>query len=92
MDFRTMREKVGRSEYATWDAFKEDLTTMFNNAMIYNAPDTVFHKEVRLAGSSKVRLTGSAQGNLALFRGEWVRQTRSGGSKGFPLLYLPISG
>ncbi len=32
--------------YETWDALAEDMRTMFNNAMTFNPPDTLYHKQV----------------------------------------------
>ncbi len=48
MDFTTMRGRHAEGAYKTWDALAEDMRVMFNNAMTFNPPDTLYHKQVRL--------------------------------------------
>mmetsp|Transcript_36163 Transcript_36163/g.102236 ORF Transcript_36163/g.102236 Transcript_36163/m.102236 type:complete len:548 (-) Transcript_36163:184-1827(-) len=50
MDFTTMRTKVAAGQYACWEELEDDLVLMFDNAMLYNGPGTIFHK---LAASMK---------------------------------------
>lgn len=52
MAFTMIRRKMDAGDYLTWDAFQADMETMFNNAMIYNTPDTIYHKQVLFAYSS----------------------------------------
>lgn len=48
MDFMTMHARFEAGAYANWDALRADLDTMFSNAMTFNAPTTVYHKQARL--------------------------------------------
>ncbi len=50
MDFSTMREKVAAGDYTSWAAMGEDMQLIFSNAMLYNKPDTIYHKQVRADG------------------------------------------
>ncbi len=48
MDFATMWGRFrGGAYHASWDALADDLDTMFKNAMLFNAPETVYHKQAR---------------------------------------------
>jgi Bromodomain len=46
MDFTTMRRRHAEGVYTTWDGLQEDMRTMFNNAMNFNPPETLYHKQV----------------------------------------------
>ncbi|GMR53762.1 hypothetical protein PMAYCL1PPCAC_23957, partial [Pristionchus mayeri] len=43
MDLETMREKIERDEYRTVKQLRDDGMLIAKNAMIYNAPHTVYH-------------------------------------------------
>ncbi|GMT00705.1 hypothetical protein PENTCL1PPCAC_22879, partial [Pristionchus entomophagus] len=43
MDLQTMREKIERNEYTNVGQLREDGKLMASNAMLYNAPHTVYH-------------------------------------------------
>ena len=46
MDFATMWGRhQGGAYLGGWSALRDDMDTMFKNAMIFNAPDTVYHKQ-----------------------------------------------
>lgn len=45
MDFHTMRKRLRNAEYPYVDIFERDFETICQNAMIYNAPETIFYKE-----------------------------------------------
>ena len=47
MDFMTMHARFEAGAYGNWDALRADLDTMFSNAMTFNAPATVYHKQAR---------------------------------------------
>ena len=47
MSFAQMREKLGEGQYPSWTSVQTDLETMFNNAMVFNAPTTPYHKQVQ---------------------------------------------
>eukprot|EP00271_Cylindrocystis_brebissonii_P011113 TRINITY_DN2785_c0_g1_i3.p1 TRINITY_DN2785_c0_g1~~TRINITY_DN2785_c0_g1_i3.p1 ORF type:complete len:1106 (+),score=233.07 TRINITY_DN2785_c0_g1_i3:125-3442(+) len=47
MDFGTMRQNTAKGFYVSLDAFEADAKLVCNNAMLYNAPDTIYHKEAR---------------------------------------------
>ena len=46
MDFLTLRTKHEAGSYPDWDALAVDMRLMFNNAMAFNPPDTLYHKQV----------------------------------------------
>ncbi len=48
MDFTTIRGRLDAGGYGGWDALADDMATMFANAMAFNRPDTVFHKQARV--------------------------------------------
>nr|XP_046270439.1 bromodomain-containing protein 7 [Scatophagus argus] len=47
MDFSTMKDKVKKECYQSLDELKVDFRIMCENAMIYNKPDTIYHKAAR---------------------------------------------
>lgn len=47
MDFATMRKRHAEGVYTEWDMLQEDMRTMFNNAMTFNPPETLYHKQVQ---------------------------------------------
>ncbi|XP_010060328.2 uncharacterized protein LOC104448222 isoform X1 [Eucalyptus grandis] len=47
MDFSTVRKKLANGSYATLDQFESDIFLICSNAMQYNAPDTIYHKQAR---------------------------------------------
>ncbi|CAN9506781.1 unnamed protein product [Ophioblennius macclurei] len=47
MDFSTMKEKVKKEFYQSVDELKGDFRVMCENAMIYNKPETIYHKAAR---------------------------------------------
>ncbi|XP_041840082.1 bromodomain-containing protein 7 isoform X2 [Melanotaenia boesemani] len=47
MDFSTMKEKVKKECYRSLDELKMDFRIMCENAMIYNKPETIYHKAAR---------------------------------------------
>ncbi|KAI3456916.1 hypothetical protein Pfo_013579 [Paulownia fortunei] len=47
MDFATVRSKLGNGSYATLEQFERDVFLICSNAMQYNAPDTIYHKQAR---------------------------------------------
>ncbi|KAK7913499.1 hypothetical protein WMY93_013710 [Mugilogobius chulae] len=47
MDFSTMKDKVKKEHYQSLDELKVDFKTMCENAMIYNKPETIFHRAAR---------------------------------------------
>ena len=51
MAFSIMWERFRKSEYMTWEELQADLNQMFRNAMTYNRPETVFHKQASSSGS-----------------------------------------
>ena len=46
MAFSIMWDRFRRGEYMTWEELQADLNQMYRNAMTYNRPETVFHKQV----------------------------------------------
>ncbi|XP_029282948.1 bromodomain-containing protein 7 isoform X2 [Cottoperca gobio] len=47
MDFSTMKDKVKKEYYQSLDELKGDLRIMCENAMIYNKPETIYHRAAR---------------------------------------------
>ncbi|KAK9542429.1 hypothetical protein VZT92_000294 [Zoarces viviparus] len=47
MDFSTMKDKVKKGYYQSLDEIAGDLRVMCENAMIYNKPETIYHKAAR---------------------------------------------
>ncbi|KAM3624812.1 uncharacterized protein V6R79_001908 [Siganus canaliculatus] len=47
MDFSTMKDKVKKGCYQSLDELKVDFRIMCENAMIYNKPETIYHKAAR---------------------------------------------
>lgn len=47
MDFSAMKERVKKEQYQSLEDLKVDLRIMCENAMIYNKPETIYHKAAR---------------------------------------------
>ncbi|XP_054464505.1 bromodomain-containing protein 7 isoform X2 [Anoplopoma fimbria] len=47
MDFSTMKDKVKKDYYQSLDELRLDFKVMCENAMIYNKPETIYHKAAR---------------------------------------------
>ncbi|KAM9765499.1 bromodomain-containing protein 7 [Menidia menidia] len=47
MDFSTMKDKVKKDNYQSLSELKVDFKIMCENAMIYNKPETIYHKAAR---------------------------------------------
>ncbi|XP_034535746.1 bromodomain-containing protein 7 isoform X2 [Notolabrus celidotus] len=47
MDFSAMKDRVKKECYQTLDELKVDFRIMCENAMIYNKPETIYHKAAR---------------------------------------------
>ncbi|KAM9861022.1 bromodomain-containing protein 7 isoform 2-T2 [Aulostomus maculatus] len=47
MDFSTMKDKVKKESYQSLDELKGDFRIMCENAMVYNKPETIYHKAAR---------------------------------------------
>ncbi|KAF3453449.1 hypothetical protein FNV43_RR03889 [Rhamnella rubrinervis] len=47
MDFATVRKKLANGSYSTMQQFESDVFLICSNAMQYNAPETVYHKQAR---------------------------------------------
>ncbi|CAL5405550.1 unnamed protein product [Camellia sinensis] len=47
MDFGSVRKKLGNGSYSTLEQFESDVFLICTNAMKYNAPDTIYHKQAR---------------------------------------------
>ncbi|XP_022879980.1 uncharacterized protein LOC111397343 [Olea europaea var. sylvestris] len=47
MDFATVRNNLGNGAYETLEQFENDVFLICSNAMKYNAPDTIYHKQAR---------------------------------------------
>lgn len=47
MDFSTVRKKLAHGSYSTLEQFESDVFLISSNAMQYNAPETIYHKQAR---------------------------------------------
>ncbi|XP_004500082.1 uncharacterized protein [Cicer arietinum] len=47
MDFATVRNKLANGSYSTLEQFENDVFLICSNAMLYNAPETVYHRQAR---------------------------------------------
>ncbi|XP_040985914.1 uncharacterized protein LOC121234155 [Juglans microcarpa x Juglans regia] len=47
MDFATVRKKLADGSYSTLEQFECDIFLICSNAMQYNAPDTIYHRQAR---------------------------------------------
>ncbi|XP_057746689.1 uncharacterized protein LOC130965946 isoform X1 [Arachis stenosperma] len=47
MDFATVRKKLANGSYSTLEQFENDVFLICSNAMQYNAPETIYHKQAR---------------------------------------------
>ncbi|KAI5409317.1 uncharacterized protein LOC127084899 isoform X2 [Lathyrus oleraceus] len=47
MDFATARKKLANGSYPTLEQFESDIFLICSNAMQYNAPETVYHRQAR---------------------------------------------
>lgn len=47
MDFSAMKDKVRKEHYTSLEELAVDLRIMCDNAMIYNKPETIYHKAAR---------------------------------------------
>lgn len=47
MDFSTVRKKLANGSYSTLEQFEGDVFLICSNAMQYNTPDTIYHKQAR---------------------------------------------
>eukprot|EP00794_Sanderia_malayensis_P018977 gene18977-20884_t len=55
MDFSTMMYKIEHKQYPTIESFKDDFILMCKNAMLYNAPDTIYYKAAERLFSAGLR-------------------------------------
>ncbi|WJX37694.1 hypothetical protein P8452_25435 [Trifolium repens] len=47
MDFATVRKKLANGAYPTLEQFESDIFLICSNAMQYNSPETVYHRQAR---------------------------------------------
>ncbi|KAJ0966755.1 hypothetical protein J5N97_023672 [Dioscorea zingiberensis] len=47
MDFGTVRKKLTNGVYANLEQFEKDVLLISSNAMMYNAPSTIYHRQAR---------------------------------------------
>eukprot|EP00088_Acartia_fossae_P018616 TRINITY_DN2074_c1_g1_i15.p1 TRINITY_DN2074_c1_g1~~TRINITY_DN2074_c1_g1_i15.p1 ORF type:complete len:791 (-),score=230.34 TRINITY_DN2074_c1_g1_i15:368-2740(-) len=47
MDFSTMAENIGEGKYENLAQFKRDFELICNNCMVYNTPETVYHRAAK---------------------------------------------
>ncbi|XP_029934505.1 bromodomain-containing protein 7 isoform X2 [Myripristis murdjan] len=59
MDFSTMKDKVKKECYQSLEELKADFKIMCDNAMIYNKPETIYHKAARKLLHSGMKILSS---------------------------------
>ena len=69
MAFSIMWDRFHKGEYMTWEELQADLNQMFRNAMTYNRPETVFHKQASL--SAPVACSPNTCLDLRILEGLW---------------------
>ncbi|GMN51617.1 hypothetical protein TIFTF001_020776 [Ficus carica] len=47
MDFATVRKKLANGSYLAFEQFESDIFLICSNAMQYNSPETIYHKQAR---------------------------------------------
>uniref|UniRef100_A0A672ZRP8 Bromo domain-containing protein n=1 Tax=Sphaeramia orbicularis TaxID=375764 RepID=A0A672ZRP8_9TELE len=63
MDFSTMKDKVKKECYQSLDELKVDFRIMCENAMIYNKPETIYHKAARKLLHSGMKILSQVRGS-----------------------------
>ena len=64
MDFSTIRSKLDAGAYTTLDAFRHDFKLMCDNAMTYNALETIYYKTAKRLQQTGVRLLTQGANSL----------------------------
>ena len=52
----------------TWLLLQDDMDVMFDNAMVYNTPDTVYYKQARSLKALAAKMVGLAKQGVTDFR------------------------
>lgn len=68
MDFSSMKYKIDSREYQTLEKFRDDFFLMCNNAMVYNAPETIYYKAAKKLLQSGSKLL-SQEKIINMYRG-----------------------
>ncbi|KAK9863750.1 hypothetical protein WJX84_003356 [Apatococcus fuscideae] len=76
MDFKKIRAQLDAGFYKTWDSLMEDMETMFNNAMIYNTDDTVYHQQAKSLLDITRQTIGYARKGIKDMRGRTAGSVR----------------
>ncbi|KAK9821470.1 hypothetical protein WJX81_007117, partial [Elliptochloris bilobata] len=69
MDFTTIRARLDAGGYRSWDALADDMVLMFDNAMQFNRPDTVYHKQAKTLADMTRKLVELGRSGVTDFRG-----------------------
>lgn len=69
MDFTTIRGKLASGEYVSWGLLERDLMVMFNNALTYNASDTLYYKQAKTLMQVAKKLLDLGRQGVTNFRG-----------------------
>ncbi|KAJ1083395.1 hypothetical protein NDU88_003554 [Pleurodeles waltl] len=56
MDFSTIREKIRNNEYQSIEELKDNFKQICHNAMIYNKPETIYHKAAKKLLNSGMKI------------------------------------
>lgn len=68
MDFSSMKYKIDSKEYHTLEKFRSDFFLMCNNAMVYNAPETIYYKAAKKLMQSGCKLLAPDK-IISMYRG-----------------------
>ncbi|GMH40400.1 hypothetical protein BSKO_08304 [Bryopsis sp. KO-2023] len=77
MDFTTVRKKLDGGGYTSWQSLGDDLMTMFQNAMVYNSPNTTFHKQAKTLMQVAKKLIDLGKEGVTNFRGKTAGVVRA---------------
>ncbi|KAJ1377883.1 Bromodomain-like superfamily [Sesbania bispinosa] len=81
MDFGTMRAKLHEGMYKTLEQFEHDVSLIFNNAMHFNSPGTVYFKQARVINELAKKVFDLLKINPEKFEMEFSETRRKVGRK-----------
>mmetsp|Transcript_30984 Transcript_30984/g.79989 ORF Transcript_30984/g.79989 Transcript_30984/m.79989 type:complete len:318 (-) Transcript_30984:112-1065(-) len=70
MDFFTIRNTVNAGDYGSWEELQDDLLLMFDNAMAYNGPETMYHQVALTMKDLAVKMVELGKEGVQCFRGK----------------------
>eukprot|EP00803_Ostreobium_quekettii_P000090 evm.model.scf_255EXC.3 EVM.evm.TU.scf_255EXC.3 scf_255EXC:37263-38102(+) len=77
MDFTTIRAKLAAGGFTSWGRLEADLMVMFENALTYNGPSTVYYKQAKTLMQVAKKLLDLARQGVTNFRGRTAGVVRA---------------